>query len=159
MSTTGRKMPTVTASWELRQRLASHVVDDAPAPPGGSRAEAWAIYSLSDPRNLRAYRYVGQTRWPARRLLQHVLSAHAAAPPASLDDGDIAWWMTPRERGPLQAWILELHAEGQRLPCMVVHGWEQSAREAIEAERRMIEECLRQGHALFNAEARKRSWA
>ncbi|HXS29654.1 MAG TPA: GIY-YIG nuclease family protein, partial [Steroidobacteraceae bacterium] len=34
-----------------------------------------AIYTLSDPRDVRDVRYVGQTRSPRRRLLQHVNTA------------------------------------------------------------------------------------
>ncbi|MBN8281440.1 MAG: hypothetical protein J0M16_12590 [Gammaproteobacteria bacterium] len=139
--------------WELRQRLSNHVLDDTPSSrPGG---EAWAIYSLSDPRHLRAYRYVGQTREPARRLLQHVLSAHAWARAAAAASSEGNWWLAPDDCRPLQAWIQELYRAGRRLPCLVIHHWESSARDAREAERRMIDTCLDGGHELFNAEARR----
>lgn len=51
----------------VRQRLGAQLYDDS-----GARAAGVAIYSLSDPRDLRAIRYVGQTAAPRRRLLQHL---------------------------------------------------------------------------------------
>ena len=53
---------------QLRQRFRIHTLnelyDDSSTQPGGL-----AIYTLSDPRDIRDVRYVGQTRAPRRRFL------------------------------------------------------------------------------------------
>jgi hypothetical protein len=46
----------------VRQRLTNLLIDDSGSEPGEA-----AIYTLSDPRDIRQVRYVGQTRSPGRR--------------------------------------------------------------------------------------------
>lgn len=55
----------------IRARLPGLLLDVSGMPPSG-----FAIYTLSDPRDLRHVRYVGQTRLPRRRLLQHLADQH-----------------------------------------------------------------------------------
>jgi hypothetical protein len=54
----------------IRSQLQSLLHDESGDAPVGV-----AIYTLSDPRDVRDVRYVGQTRSPRRRLLQHVNTA------------------------------------------------------------------------------------
>lgn len=128
----------------VRRRLELLVCDES-----GHEPAAVAIYTLSDPRDLRAVRYVGQTRSPRRRFLQHVNNARLWLP----DEDDSAWWIRlPRQR-PLYRWIRELHREEYRLPAMVITQWVDSERLARSAERNHIEHCLGRQLALLNFEA------
>ena len=91
-------------------------------------------------------RYVGQTRAPRSRYLQHVGAAKLWLP------DELPWWIkSPRQR-PLYHWIRDLYRDESRLPVMVVVGWTQ-ARHALAEEREHIENCLRQGLPLLNREA------
>lgn len=124
-----------------RHRCASHILDHSQA----DRNEA-AIYTLSDPRDLYLVRYVGQTRAPRTRYLQHV----GAAKLWLLDE--LPWWIkSPRQR-PLYHWIRDLYRDETRLPVMVVVAWTEACR-ALSEERHHIDQCLMQGLPLLNREA------
>jgi len=72
----------------VRQRLGAQLYDDS-----GARAAGVAIYSLCDPRDLRAICYIGQTAAPRRRLLQHLRCARLWLP------DEVPWWVpSPRLR-------------------------------------------------------------
>ena len=79
-------------------------------------AAGWtAVYTLADPRDLRCARYVGQTRDPRRRFIQHVHTARLWLP-----DDDTPWWVRSPKHRPLYTWIRALHGDGGRLPFMWV---------------------------------------
>ena len=67
---------------ELRRRLQLHLYDESGVTPAGT-----AIYSLADPREARISRYIGQTRQPARRLMQHLRTARLWLP------DETPWWV------------------------------------------------------------------
>lgn len=117
------------------------MLDVSGTEPGG-----FAIYTLSDPRDLRHVRYVGQTRLPRRRLLQHLNSARLWLP------DEVPWWFTAPELRPLYEWIRELHRDAYRLPAMLVTEWTSSAAAARLAERELILSHLRHNHELLNVE-------
>jgi hypothetical protein len=123
----------------VRQRASAHLHDETAAPAVGT-----AIYTLSDPRDLRALRYVGQTRAPRRRFLQHVGGARLWLPDVR------PWWITREHLRPLYEWIRDLYADGQRLPVMVVTAWLDQPEDALVAERELIQRCLRQELPLLN---------
>jgi hypothetical protein len=124
----------------LRARLARQIYDDSGAAAAGS-----AIYSLSDPRDIRAIRYVGQTLSPRRRLAQHLATARLWLPEQT------PWWVKSPRLRPLYRWIRELYADEGRLPVMVVHAWLDPA-DARRAEREQIRECLARQLPLLNVE-------
>jgi hypothetical protein len=126
---------------DVRRRVPQLLCDLSGAPPGGV-----AIYSLSDPRELRAARYIGRTCTPRRRLLQHVGTARLWLPDA------LPWWVSSPKLRPLYMWLRQLYADGGRLPVLVVHEWV-AEQDAPCAERRHIFECLGQGLELLNFEA------
>ena len=125
---------------DLRRRLRLHLYDESGVAPAGT-----AIYSLADPRDVRASRYVGQTTQPRRRLIQHVRGAELW-----LGD-EIPWWVkAPRLRPrPLYGWIRELYQQEGRLPVMIVHAWVE-AEHAQREERRRIRLCLERQLPLLN---------
>ena len=125
----------------FRTRLAGHLFDDS-----GATAAGVAIYSLSDPRNVREILYVGQTIAPRRRLLQHLNTARLWLP------DQVPWWIKSPKLRPLYDWIRQLYQEGGRLPVMVICDWVDRAA-ARHAERARICECLEQQGALLNYEA------
>lgn len=116
--------------------------DDSAMPAAG-----FAIYSLSDPRDIRHLRYVGQTTLPRRRFLQHLNTARLWLPE------DRPWWVKSPKLRPLYDWIRLLYRDEFRLPTMVVRDWVSSVAEARVAERSRIHECLAAGLPLLNAEA------
>ena len=124
----------------LRRHVGAQLYDES-----GVVALGIAIYSLSDPRDLRQVRYVGQTRAPARRWLQHVNTAQLWWP------DDTPWWMKAPKLRPLSGWIRELFKDGERLPVMVVGAWV-ALPQARAAERARIYECLGQRLPLLNVE-------
>ncbi|HUQ53038.1 MAG TPA: GIY-YIG nuclease family protein [Gammaproteobacteria bacterium] len=121
----------------------SHVHDDLGAAAGGT-----ALYTLADPRDLRAPRYVGQTRAPRRRFAQHVRTARLW-----LRD-ETPWWVRSPKYRPLYEWIRALHRDEGRLPFMWVVDWLEPTADARMAERAAIMRLLAQGAALLNVEAR-----
>ena len=124
----------------LRTHLPGHLCDVS-----GAHPEGIAVYSLCDPRELAAPRYVGQTREPRRRLQQHLAAARLWLP------DERPWWVRSPKLRPLYEWLRELFRDEQRLPVMVVHAWvEPSAARA--AERTRICECLERQLPLLNFE-------
>ena len=128
----------------IRSQLQSLLHDESGDAPVGV-----AIYTLSDPRNVRDVRYVGQTRSPRRRLLQHVNTARLWLP----DQDETAWWVKLPKLRPLYDWIRQLHRDEGRLPAMVVTRWVGDISEARSAERSHIQFCLGRELSLFNIEA------
>jgi hypothetical protein len=112
----------------------------------GAEPIGWAIYTLSDPRDLREVRYVGQTTSPRRRFLQHLNHAQLSLPE------EMPWWVAAPKLRPLYTWIRELYADGNRLPVMVISSWQNSIAQARHAERARIFECLAHNRALLNVE-------
>jgi hypothetical protein len=108
-----------------------------------------AIYTLSDPRDTRCARYVGQTRNPRRRFAQHMQTARLWLP------DETPWWVRSPKYRPLYAWIRELHRDGGRLPFMWVEDWIEPGADALVAERAAIMRLLARGAALLNVEARQ----
>ena len=122
----------------LRRRLSHHVYDESGAVPSGT-----AIYSLADPRDVRASRYIGQTAHPCRRLMQHVQTARLWLP------DETVWWVKVRRLRPVYVWIRELYGQEARLPVMIVHGWV-DAEQAHLAEGDRIRICLERQLPLLN---------
>ena len=125
----------------IRVRVASQLFDESSVAPRGT-----AIYSLSDPRDVREMRYIGQTTAPRRRLLQHLSTARLWLP------DEVPWWVPSPRLRPLYEWIRALHRDEGRLPVMVVSAWVETSRDARLAERNRIYECLERGFALLNSE-------
>ncbi len=123
---------------ELRRRLRLHLYDESGVASAGT-----AIYSLADPREVRASRYIGQTTHPRRRLMQHVRTARLWLP------DEMPWWVEAPRLRPLYGWIRELHQREGRLPVMIVHAWVE-ARHAQLAERERILACLERQLPLLN---------
>jgi hypothetical protein len=122
----------------LRRRLPQHLYDESGVAPTGT-----AIYSLADPREVRASRYVGQTASPCRRLMQHVQTARLWLP------YETVWWVKVPRLRPLYHWIRELYGQEARLPVMIVHGWV-DAQQARGAEADYIRICLERECPLLN---------
>jgi hypothetical protein len=131
-------------SRQVRRRLDALVCDDS-----GVAAEGVAIYTLSDPRELRTVRYVGQTAAPRRRFLQHVRTARLWLP------DELPWWVRSPRLRPLYGWIRELFAEEGRLPVMVVTSWVGAAQARV-CERSLICACLERQQPLLNFEGELR---
>lgn len=125
----------------IRARLGVLLYDDA----AGSE-QGIAIYSLSDPRDIRAVRYVGQSAAPRRRLLQHLGTARLWLP------DETPWWVQAQQLRPLYGWIRALYADERRLPVMVVREWVEKPK-ARSAERAHIQSLLGERAALLNYEA------
>jgi len=124
----------------LRARLGAHCYDES-----GVAAHGVAIYTLSDPRDLRAIRYVGQSATPRRRLGQHLNAARLWLPECT------PWWVKSPRLRPLYTWIRELFQDEGRLPVMVVQAWV-DASQARGAERLHIYAGLQQQLPLLNFE-------
>jgi hypothetical protein len=133
--------PRALLTRDLRRRLRSHLLDE-------SKVEAEhgiAIYSLSDPRDVRNVRYVGQTRSPRRRLLQHLNGARLWMP------DELPWWIDAPSFKPLHEWLRALFRDDGRLPMMIVSSWVEKE-SALLAERARIHECLDAGLPLLNVQ-------
>lgn len=126
----------------LRRRLGVLVCDTSDAERSGV-----ALYTLSDPRDVRAVRYVGQSSAPMRRYRQHVRAACLA------QEGPGPWWFRQPHLGPLYEWIRALHADGGRLPFMLITNWVPSVEAARLLERSLIAAHRAAGCALLNCEA------
>ena len=124
----------------LHVRLEVQLYDDSGVAPGEV-----AIYSLSDPRDLREIRYVGQTRAPLRRLQQHLSAARLWLPEQT------PWWVRSPRLRPLYEWIRALYRDGERVPVMVICAWVEAV-QARTAEREHICACLERQLPLLNAE-------
>lgn len=129
---------------ELARRVARHVrgelYDDSGDEPMGT-----AIYSLSDPINLRVTRYIGQSAAPRRRFLQHLATARLWMP------DERPWWVAQPKLRPLYEWVRDMHFASDRLPTMVIHHWVDSRRARV-IERARILESLAQELPLLNVE-------
>jgi hypothetical protein len=125
----------------IRSRLGAHLYDDSRAVAAGV-----AIYSLSDPRDIRAVRYVGQTLAPRRRLLQHLSAARLWLP------DETPWWVKSPRLRPLYCWIRQMYREEGRLPVMVVSAWVEPPQARL-AERLRIHACLQKQLQLLNVES------
>lgn len=128
----------------IRSHVAAHLYDESKATAAGT-----AIYTLSDPRDLRAVRYVGQTRSPKRRFLQHLNTAQLWLL------GDAPWWVKDPKLRPLSEWIRALYLEETRLPTMIVSQWVDTTAAARVAERARIAGCLKDELELLNVEAER----
>jgi hypothetical protein len=126
-------------------RLEAQLYDDSGVTTGETTGEV-AIYALSDPRDLREIRYIGQTRAPRRRLRQHLSTARLGL------SQQTPWWVKSPRLRPLYEWIRELYRDGERLPVMVICAWVEPTR-ARTAEREHICACLERQLPLLNAEA------
>ena len=126
---------------QLRRASETHIIDNS-----GSNSGGVALYLLSDPRDIRIVRYVGQTSQPRRRFIQHIGSARLWLP------DQIPWWIKSPKLRPLYEWIRDLYRDDHRLPLMVVSGWVDTVREARLKEREQICEQMAQGMPLLNAE-------
>jgi hypothetical protein len=123
-----------------RRHVAAQLYDESQkAGPG------IAIYWLVDPRALREVRYVGQTRNPRRRFLQHLQTARLWLPE------ELPWWVSSSKLRPLYEWIRQLYGEERRLPTMIVCAWEAANGRA--AERAEICACLARRQPLLNVES------
>ena len=125
----------------LRRHIGMHLYDDSGLLPLGT-----AIYSLSDPRDIREVRYIGQTNVPRRRFFQHLNTAKLWLP------DETPWWVKSPKMRPLYRWIKELYRDERRLPVMVVTAWVESVSAARLAERSLIYECLEKRLDLLNVE-------
>jgi hypothetical protein len=137
--------PRILTKAELARRIRGHVgvelYDDS-----GMAPKTVAIYSLSDPRDLRHPRYIGQTTRPSERFSQHLNTARLWLP------DDLPWWVKSPRLRPLYGWIRALYREDLRLPTMLISAWLDSVSEARLAERARIYECLAERMTLLNVE-------
>jgi hypothetical protein len=127
-------------SKSIRSRCAAHILEVSDSAPNEA-----AIYALADPRDIEQVRYIGQTRSPRARLLQHMAEARPSLPDES------PWWVKSPHLRPLYTWIRELYAQEQRLPLMMLVAWT-SAPEARQEEGTYIREYLRNQIPLLNWE-------
>jgi hypothetical protein len=125
----------------IRQHVERELLDDSCALPLGT-----AIYSLSDPRDIRTTRYIGQTSNPRRRFLQHLTTARLWVPE------ECPWWVRSPRLRPLYDWLRELYREEYRLPTMVIHSWTATTQAARLAERARIYESLVKNLPVLNVE-------
>lgn len=125
----------------VRRRAAQLLVDDS-----GAVADGTAIYALADPRDLRTPRYIGQTRAPRRRLLQHIATARLWLPE------DRPWWIKEPRLRPLYDWVRQLHRDEGRLPAMIVSEWVPDGADARLVERARILDGLSRRWPLLNHE-------
>jgi hypothetical protein len=139
--------PGVLTQAQLARHFRSHVRDQL-FDESGAEPHGFSIYTLSDPRDLRAVRYVGQTSAPARRFKQHLSTARLWLP------DERPWWVKSPKLRPLYEWIRELYRDELRLPAMVVTTWVDTASAARVAERAEIFSCLERRLDLLNVEGR-----
>jgi hypothetical protein len=127
---------------QFHRHIGMHLYDDS-----GVLARGTAVYFLSDPRDVREVRYVGQTNVPRRRFLQHLNTAKLWLP------DETPWWVKSPKMRPLYGWIRELYRDECRLPVMVVCAWVETVADARLAERSRIYECLEKRLQLLNVES------
>ena len=128
---------------DFRHHVMTQLYDESAAP-----TSEVAIYGLSDPRELREARYIGQTSDPKRRLLQHLSTARLWLP------DDLPWWIKSPKLRPLYEWIRQLYGDERRLPTMIVFEWTHSGADARAAERAQICAGLARRLPLLNFEAK-----
>ena len=138
----GLSIPREQLRQHFRRHLGAQLYDDS-----GVAAQGIAIYSLSDPRDIREVRYIGQTSAPRRRLLQHLNTAMLWMP------DDTPWWVRFPKMRPLSEWIRELYRDELRLPVMVVTAWVPTVSAARVAERAEIFACLERRQQILNVES------
>jgi hypothetical protein len=140
-----RSSPSVLTRAQLTRHIRGHVdrefYDESGELPLGT-----AIYALADPRDIRAVRYVGQTKSPRRRLLQHIAAAQLWLP------DDRPWFLKAPKLRPLYDWVRALYRDEMRLPTMVVSAWVATTAAARIAERARIYDCLSRRLPLLNVE-------
>jgi hypothetical protein len=127
----------------LRMRVDALLVDDS-----GVMPDEVAIYTLSDPREIRQVRYGGQSTDPRRHYLQHLNQSRLWL----LDE--TAWWIKSPKLRPLSEWIRALYRDEHRLPSMMIAQWTDRF-EALRAEQRHIHSCLGADLPLLNRESLK----
>ena len=132
---------------QLSQLIRKHKHGLVQEQPGVS-PEGVSIYTLSDPRDVREVRYVGQSRVPLRRYTQHVNAARLWMP-----DEAPWWYKAPPGLRPLHDWIRELHRDDYRLPAMIITARVASVAAARQMERALIQHYLSQHASLLNVEA------
>lgn len=125
----------------MRCCVAALLIDES-----GAAAEGVAIYFLSDPRDVRTVRYVGQSRAPRRRLLQHINAARLWLP------HETPWWIKAPQLRPLYSWVREMFQDGGRLPVMLIRAWV-TLPQARHTERAHVFECLQRRQPLLNFES------
>lgn len=128
----------------IRSHVVAQLYDESGSPPQGT-----AIYTLSDPRELRRVRYVGQTKAPRRRFLQHLNTARVWLL------AETPWWIKNPRLRPLSEWIRQLYLEEMRLPTMVICDWVETTAAARLAERARICACLEDQLQLLNVEGER----
>jgi hypothetical protein len=128
---------------QLRSHVAAQLYDESELLLPGV-----AIYTLSDPRSPREVRYVGQSRSPRRRFLQHLQEARLWLP------DELPWWIESPALRPLYEWIRQLYCDGERLPTMIVGEWVSTESAARLAERARIRACLKGDLPLLNVQWR-----
>ncbi len=128
----------------IRSHVGAHLYDESGARPSGI-----AIYTLSDPRELRSVRYVGQTKSPNRRFIQHLNTARLWLL------ADSPWWVKDSKLRPLSAWIRDLYLEELRLPTMIICEWVNDTDTARVVERARIAACLEAHLQLSNIESER----
>ena len=132
---------------QLAQRIRNHIATQLYDDSGSDIRQGIAIYSLSDPREIRRVRYIGQSKAPRRRFLQHLAAARLWLP------DERPWWVKSATLLPLYNRIRELHRDEFRLAVMVISRWSATSAAARLAERLRIYECLAQQLPLVNIEA------
>jgi hypothetical protein len=139
---TGLDLPSAT---QLRRRFRLHTAAEL-YDESGMEPRGLAIYTLSNPRNIREVRYVGQTSAPRRRFLQHLNHAQLWLP------DELPWWVKQPKLRPLYTWVRDLYRDEFRLPTMVVTAWTATLTEARAEERARIFEYLARRLPLLNVE-------
>jgi hypothetical protein len=126
---------------QIRQHIAAQTYDESGVLPMGV-----AIYCLSDPRDIREVRYVGQTAHPQRRFHQHLDAARLWLP------DERPWWVKSPKLRPLYDWVRSLYQDNMRLPTMVICKWVETSAQARQEERARIYDCLTRQLPLLNVE-------
>lgn len=140
-------MRPATNRTQVRRHIRWHIEHDLYDESGSCVPDGIAIYSLSDPSDLRTLRYIGQTSSPRRRLLQHLNAARLWMP------AERPWWIRNPKLCPLYEWIRSIYREHYRLPTMIIWEWTERVDSARAVERARIYDSLSQGLPLLNVEA------
>ncbi len=114
-------------------------------------AVARSLSTLSDPRDLRDVRYVGQTRSPGSRYCQHVNKASPWLP------DEMPWWVKAPKDRPLHDWVRQLYRDGARLPFMIIVAW--CSRHINRTDCRTGADCKVSGRGTADTQCRSRDCA